>query len=164
MGLGCKRGIFKEWNGMKRHAWFSAFVLASVSSMALAIEEDFCTVPTSCTDDVLSIRFTANDTSALNVAVGDTISAYVALDVKTHFTGVENCSQGKRGDATDPPIPPISDCTHVEGFSYGVKHDIAVLEILTARARKADGVSPLMTANICKDADWPCDPPGGIEF
>jgi hypothetical protein len=146
---------------MKRHAWFSSFVLAGVSSMALAVEEDFCTVPQNCTDDVLSIRFTANGASTLPASVGDTIEAFVALDVKTLLTGQANCSQPAQPDPPEPPLPAITECTHVEGFSYGVKHDMAILNIVSANTK---GMSSFMTQPAC--GEYPCDPAtqNGVDF
>src|SRR5262245_9833633 len=81
---------------------------------AFAVEEPFCTVPEQCVDDLLSIRFPANGTSELNgVLAGDTFDAEVFIDVKS---------------------------SPLQGFVYGIEHDIGILEIRSATDRGVDPV------------------------
>jgi hypothetical protein len=97
---------------MKRSLGFIAVILASLGSSSLAVEETLCTGGEKCVDDVLSVRFTANNTSALDGAIaGDTIETSVQLDAKEAL---------------------------IEGFSYGVKHDKSILELVAATHEGAD--------------------------
>lgn len=102
---------------MKRNVWVVALSFLSLSSVALAIDEEFCLPPgsTDCSDDKLSVTFPAGgNTSELSLpagSVGQTIEANVVLDAKT---------------------------TGVQGYTYGVQHDTAILEILEATYEGAD--------------------------
>ena len=90
------------------------------ATCALGVEENFCAVPEHCVDDKLKVVFASTGTSELsNVTVGQEIEVHVLLDVK---------------------LSPI------QGFSYGVAHDTAVLEILSATGKGA--------LNVIAPAAW----------
>ena len=90
------------------------FILAGLPAVSLAVEETFCTGSEKCVDDVFSVRFTANNTSDLSGAkVGDLVEVNIQFDAKE-------------------PL--------IQGFSYGVKHDPAFLEIQSATFKGADPI------------------------
>ena len=92
---------------MIRKAFVSALVILSASKFALAIEENFCAVVENCVDDKLKVAFIVGGVAVSqveNVAVAQELEVSTFIDVKT---------------------------TPIQGYSYGLKHDIAVLEILS---------------------------------
>jgi Dockerin type I domain len=86
--------------------------LSSFPSVARALEEPYCTVPANCAPDRLSIRFASTGTSELDgLGPGDETVVEVVLDVK---------SQG------------------VQGFSFGVRFDSSLIEVVSATYQGAD--------------------------
>ena len=89
-------------------------LFVTTRTVANAIEQELCRVPGSCVDDKYKAVFASTGTSELlNVAVGQEIEVHLLLDVKS---------------------------SPVQGFSYGVPHDTAVLEILSATHQGAADV------------------------
>jgi hypothetical protein len=125
---------------MKRHAWLSVFLVLSATPLVLAVQEPFCTVPANCVDDVMSIRFADNTSELTGAIVAQVIPARVVIDVKSQFTGTD-CPKVNPPD----PNPPTTQCTNLQGFSYGVKHDPAVLT-LSNPTHKGVGLHSIITS------------------
>ena len=86
--------------------------LISFPSFARALEEEYCIVPQNCVPDRLSIRFASTGTSELSeLRPGEETAVEVFLDVKSHG---------------------------VQGFTFGLKMDSTVLQVLSATYKGAD--------------------------
>src|SRR5688572_20169379 len=104
---------------MKRYVWLLGVALTSVAVPTFAVEEPFCTVPENCVDDVLGINFVSNNSAELtNLNVNDEFQVVTYLDCKS---------------------------TPVQGFSYGVAHDTAVLQITEATHRGTGVLHSIIT-------------------
>lgn len=140
---------------MNRKLWFCAVVLGSLSCPALAVEEPFCAPPDDCSPDVLSLRFVNGTSDFADAKVGDVIEARVFMDINTpKVTGTTNCPQppppppeGPDCDYTDPQ-PPITECSTLQGFSYGVKHDTALMDIQLASRPPAGAADAVRNADF----------------
>ncbi len=101
---------------MSLRACILGLFVASVSSLALAIEEPFCNIPANCVNDVMSVKF-AGAAEVTNVTLDQALEATVQID--------EIFS------------------TPTQGFSYGLQHDAAFLEITTVNS-----INSVSTATI----------------
>lgn len=114
---------------MKRYVWLLGVALTSVAVPTFAVEEPFCVVPENCVDDVLGVQFVSNNTAELaNVNVNDEFQISTYLDCKS---------------------------TPVQGFSYGVKHDTALLQITEATHRGTGVLHSIITTPAGE---------GGVDF
>ncbi len=89
---------------MTLRACILGLFVASATPIALAIEEPFCNIPANCVNDVMSIKVNGG-AEVMNAAVDQIIDGAAQLD-----------------EVLSSPV---------QGFSYGLQHDPAFLEIST---------------------------------